>query len=221
MREVDSRASNVMPDAEHPLRRTSIAQSASSPPLHSAESRQPIAVRFRDARSVRIAKRLVDAGWQHPPELADDREWHGRRLFEVYPHPAHVVLFDLCRIIKYKKGKMAQKRAGLEEFRGALAHNLGTATPRLIMCALLEEIVNRPLQALHAKALKRYEDTLDAVLCAFIAAHYWSWGAERNDLIGTLDDGYIVVPSRTVDGRPWSFERRIASGAAVDMRIVN
>jgi predicted RNase H-like nuclease len=41
------------------------------------------------------------------------------------------------------------------------------------------------------------EDQLDAVLCAYIAAHYWLWGEERNQILGTAADGYIVVPKRS------------------------
>jgi hypothetical protein len=67
-------------------------------------------------------------------------------------------------------------------------------------------LFDRQLEALRGGALKTYEDTLDALLCAFIAAHYWAWGAERNEMIGTMAEGYIETPSRTVGGLPWSFE---------------
>jgi hypothetical protein len=44
--------------------------------------------------------------------------------------------------------------------------------------------------------LKPVEDQIDAVLCAFIAAHWWFWATERNRLYGTSGAGYIVVPER-------------------------
>ncbi len=42
--------------------------------------------------------------------------------------------------------------------------------------------------------MKRYEDTLDAIFCAYLAWHCWRWGAERNEMFGTMEQGYIVVP---------------------------
>ena len=43
--------------------------------------------------------------------------------------------------------------------------------------------------------LKPVEDRIDAVLCAYIAAHWWWWGAARNRLYGSEAGGCIVVPS--------------------------
>lgn len=42
-------------------------------------------------------------------------------MFEVYPHPAQVVLFDLPKIIRYKKGSASEKREGLSVLRRYLA----------------------------------------------------------------------------------------------------
>ncbi len=39
-------------------------------------------------------------------------------------------------------------------------------------------------------------DQLDAVLCAYLAAHWWFWGRARNDVLGDSKTGYIVVPQR-------------------------
>ena len=84
----------------------------------------------------------------------------------------------------------------------------GSYVPRRVVTnAALRELVDRPLESVRGEALKTYEDTLDALLCAFLAAHYWTWGAERNEMIGTMAGGYIVTPSRTVKGRLWSFDR--------------
>jgi predicted RNase H-like nuclease len=43
-------------------------------------------------------------------------------------------------------------------------------------------------------ALKEYEDKLDAVFCAYLAAHFWTWSYERNEMIGTREMGYIINP---------------------------
>ena len=96
-----------------------------------------------------------------------------------------------------------------------MLNHLGGAAPGLVTNPALRELVGRPLESMRGKALKTYEDTLDALLCAFLAAHYWTWGAERNEMIGTMAGGYIVTPSRTVGGRHWSFGRArvVADGA--------
>jgi predicted RNase H-like nuclease len=140
-------------------------------------------------------------------------------VFEVYPHPAHVVLFDLQRIIKYKKGTVAQRRAGLIELRNAISRQLCGAVPSLVTNATLRELLDRPLESVRGEALKIYEDTLDALLCAFLAAYYWTWGAERNEMIGTMAGGYIVTPSRTVADQQWSFDRIRSSQSVGKARL--
>jgi predicted RNase H-like nuclease len=174
--------------------------------------------RFPNARSISITNRLSAAGWGHFVDPGSERERSGQWMFEVYPHPAHVVLFDLQRIIKYKKGTVARRRAGLIELRNAIVNHLGGAEPSLVTNALLRELVDRQLGAVRGGALKIYEDTLDALLCAFVGAHYWAWGAERNEMIGTMAGGYIVTPSRTVGGYEWSFRRpTVVGGGPVTM----
>jgi predicted RNase H-like nuclease len=42
--------------------------------------------------------------------------------------------------------------------------------------------------------LKALEDQLDSLICAYVAAHWWYWGAERNMSLGNLTEGYIIVP---------------------------
>jgi predicted RNase H-like nuclease len=42
--------------------------------------------------------------------------------------------------------------------------------------------------------LKALEDKLDALLCAYIGAHWWYWGRERNLVLGDRTTGYIVIP---------------------------
>ncbi|HXG22607.1 MAG TPA: hypothetical protein VNN62_26485 [Methylomirabilota bacterium] len=56
------------------------------------------------------------------------------------------------------------------------------------------------------KALKAYEDQLDAVFCAYLALYYWWWGAKRHRIFGNTEQGYIIAP---VDERvfPRSRER--------------
>jgi predicted RNase H-like nuclease len=44
-------------------------------------------------------------------------------------------------------------------------------------------------------ALKAVEDQLDSLICAYVAAHWWYWGIERNWVLGDATNGYIVIPA--------------------------
>ena len=124
----------------------------------------------------------------HAPQLG--RRW----FFEVYPHPAHVVLFRRTRIIKYKKGPIASRRCGLEEFRQSLIEHLSVAQPSLKITVALQSFLDQPLEMLRGAALKQYEDKLDAVFCAYLAAYFWAWSYQRNEMIGSYETGYIINP---------------------------
>jgi len=50
---------------------------------------------------------------------------------------------------------------------------------------MLRALLERNLDELRGEKLKRYADTLDAMLWAYLAWHCWRWGEERNDLFGT------------------------------------
>ena len=84
-----------------------------------------------------------------------------------------------------------------------------------------KNFLDRPVHVLRGGTLKAYEDALDALLCAFIAAHYWCWGAERNEMIGTMSGGYIVTPSKTFFGLPWSFDRPTREGTRPAAGLAN
>jgi predicted RNase H-like nuclease len=147
---------------------------------------------------MKLVKTLSRHEFVHDFNMTTAKMRAGRWLFEVYPHPAMVRLFGLDRIIPYKKGSVAQKRLGLEILRRYLGKLAGGSTT-LVMTPVLSELLERDLEPLRGKALKCYEDTLDAVFCAYLAWHCWRWGEERNEMFGTMGDGYIVVP-KTVSG---------------------
>lgn len=109
---------------------------------------------------------------------------NARRLFEVFPHASAVRLFALPRILPYKKGPLAARAQALHQFRSLLATQLAAREPSLRLPAL-------PPVPPQGKALKALEDQLDAILCAYTAAHFWHWGTAKNNI---LDDA-IVVPS--------------------------
>ena len=70
--------------------------------------------------------------------------------------------------------------AAVQLFQGKPARTLRHLVPRL----LPSELAKIPA------------DQLDAVLCAYLAAHWWLWGRARNDVLGDSKTGYIIVPHR-------------------------
>lgn len=111
-----------------------------------------------------------------------------RQLFEVFPHAASIRLFELPEILAYKKGPLAQRRQALATFRELLASGLAQRTPSF-RCKTLPEIPEG------GRELKAVEDQLDALLCAYVAAHFYYWGHARNNVLGDAESGFIVVPS--------------------------
>jgi predicted RNase H-like nuclease len=102
-------------------------------------------------------------------------------------------LFQLNRIISYKKGPPAERRVGLHLLHGNL-RELAAADHGLKPSECLDALLGTDLATRRGAALKRHEDLLDAVFCAYLAWHFWRWGQERNEVFGDLRTGYIVLP---------------------------
>jgi predicted RNase H-like nuclease len=152
---------------------------------------------YPNAGSARLAQVLQEAGFSHNVCPASDYQREGRWMFEVYPHPAQVNLFNLERIIKYKRGRVGKRRSEFRRLQHFLK-DLSRADPPFKARAD-EGLLNTNVEQLHGRALKRYEDVLDAYFCAYLALFYWRWGGQKNEMIGDMDTGYIVVPTARVE----------------------
>lgn len=116
-----------------------------------------------------------------------------RSVFEVYPHPAMLALFHLERTIPYKarpSRSPASRRSALARLRDSIA-SLERGEPA--MCSP-SEVMDRDLNELHGMAHKRYEDLLDAVVCAYSAYYAWYWGPTGYQVYGNTIQGYILIP---------------------------
>ncbi len=128
-----------------------------------------------------------------------------RRAIEVYPHPATISLFRLGRTLKYKN----KTGRSLVELRGELRHlmelveGLATAAPPLHVRentswrALVADVES----AERKSDLRRVEDQVDAVVCAYVALY----AVRRPDDItvyGDFADGYIITPTLPAGHQP-------------------
>jgi predicted RNase H-like nuclease len=132
----------------------------------------------------------------------DPASGSGRKAIEVYPHPATVVLFELDKTLKYKRGSFGDRQRDLLKLM-TLIEGLDDATPRLranrsvgwVELRKRVEAATKPVQ------LDRDEDPVDAVLCAYIAL-YWYQRPDDVTIYGDFENGYIVTPSLPPDLTP-------------------
>ncbi len=132
----------------------------------------------------------------------DPRSTATRRAIEVYPHPATVVLFRLARTLKYK----AKPGRGLDQLKSELLllmdgiEKLAHAALPLYV-ALHDDWVELRRQAVTAQRksdLRRAEDPVDAVVCAYVALYFQRCPASVT-IYGDFATGYIVTPSLPPD----------------------
>jgi predicted RNase H-like nuclease/ppGpp synthetase/RelA/SpoT-type nucleotidyltranferase len=129
----------------------------------------------------------------------------GRRAIEVYPHPATVALFRLGRTLKYKDrpGRtVAQLRAELLRLT-ELLEGLADAPVALYLdgSEAWKALTSQVEAAERKSELRRVEDQVDAVVCAYVAL----FAVRRPEAITTYGDfgsGYIVTPTLPDGHRP-------------------
>jgi predicted RNase H-like nuclease len=148
-------------------------------------------------RTVGFGLSLEARGFHHAPTIQPQQL--GRFQIESFPHPAIVHLFHLDRILKYKKGTVAERRLELARLRAYICDRLPLLDPPLDVCRSAIGIPEIPIKGTELKAV---EDQLDSIICAYIAAHWWYWGLERNQVLGDLAEGYIVVPTPSPASSP-------------------
>ena len=140
-------------------------------------------------RTVEFGKSLENKGFVHAPTIKPQKL--GRYQIEVYPHPAIVNLFKLDRILKYKKGKLADRKEELLKLHRYIIEVLPTLQPALE----INQLIAKSPAIKNMASLKEFEDKLDSLICAYVAANWWYWGEEKNLVMGDRSTGYIVVPS--------------------------
>lgn len=117
-----------------------------------------------------------------------------RLVFETYPHIVMVELFGLDRTIKYKKGRVAKRRAGQKEFAEEIRAHLCSDTDKLRLRPNdeLDCLLRKPDPILRGRDLKSREDKLDALICAYTAA--WLDAGRPLLGLGEVGAGVMLAP---------------------------
>ncbi|MGZ5367012.1 DUF429 domain-containing protein [Aeromicrobium sp.] len=142
-----------------------------------------------------------------------------RRAIEVYPHPAIVALFRLGRTLKYKNKQgrpLSQLRSELLRLM-SLIEGLADAPLPMHVTGQAEW---RSLAAAAATAerksdLRRVEDQVDAVVCAYVAM-YAERRPDGTTTYGDFESGYIVTPTLPEGHRPSPRDASATDGVSAD-----
>ncbi len=143
-------------------------------------------------RTINFGLELESRGFAHAPTIEPQKL--SRYQIEVFPHPAIVNLFNLERILKYKKGRLDERRLELIKLQNYLLDILPSFSPPLRSLRLCGSFI--PKIPTTGAALKATEDKLDSLICAYVAAYWWYWGEQRNLVLGDRTTGYIIIPQR-------------------------
>jgi predicted RNase H-like nuclease len=130
----------------------------------------------------------------------DPRSIAARRAIEVYPHAATVALFKLERTLKYKAkpGRTLERlQSELLLLMDGIERLADTDVPLRVAghrdwIALREQVMT----AQRKSELRRAEDPVDAVMCAYVAL-YSQRCPQRITIYGDSATGYIVTPALT------------------------
>ena len=143
-------------------------------------------------RTINFGLELESRGFAHAPTIEPQKL--GRYQIEVFPHPAIVNLFNLERILKYKKGRINERRLELIKLQNYIIDILPSFSPPLCSLRLGGSFTSEIPTT--GAALKAVEDKLDSLICAYVAAYWWYWGEQRNLVLGDVSTGYIIIPQR-------------------------
>lgn len=141
-------------------------------------------------RGEELGEALTLLGFPWPPAaLPPVAVAQGRWWYECYPHPAHVRLFALERTFAYKYRPSRSRESLRAEYRRCLQAMRTQLHPPIEWTAEVESTLAP--EGRIGRAYKRGEDQMDALFCAWLAAHAQAGGME---LLGEPAHGAIAVP---------------------------
>ncbi|MEN0678894.1 DUF429 domain-containing protein [Plesiomonas shigelloides] len=140
---------------------------------------------YPNPEPVKLAQYLQQKGVKH----LGDRQW----MLECYPHPTLIEIFSLPERLKYKKGKVVERRNGQTHLANLLVSLEFSPIVKLIIPEHIKHIFSvEYIKSLRGSALKSNEDAIDSVICLYIAALYAVGVTSKT--FGNSIDGYIWIP---------------------------
>jgi predicted RNase H-like nuclease len=172
---------------------------------------------FKNPRGARLATAL---GLDTDPSSSSNR-----RAIEVLPDPASIVLFELDKTLKYKRGPFGVRQRELLKLMTSI-EDLDAATPRLRANRSVAwvELRRRVEAATRPGQLDRDQGPVDALLCAYVAL-YWYDRPEDVTIYGDFAHGYLMTPTlsrgraETPLGEPKAAEDIATRLAAAEARL--
>lgn len=127
-----------------------------------------------------LCKEGFEVGWE--PAIAK------KIVAEVYPHPAMVRMFGIPRIVKYKKGSVAERRKEFRRLQLLIRKCLRKKFPWLVVDPETKSLLTE-------RWSKSVEDRTDALFCALIGLWHWKHRGRKSEVIGDLRTGFILLPA--------------------------
>jgi predicted RNase H-like nuclease len=147
-------------------------------------------LRYPNARSVKLSSYLYESRFEHLQSISE-----GKFQIECYPHPAIIEIFGLPERLKYKKGKVSDKKHGQMELA---VYILALKKSRIASPSIdkkLQKFVSaKYIESLAGAALKTNEDVLDSIICLYVGALFAM--SEPHQVYGCQESGYIYVPTQ-------------------------
>jgi predicted RNase H-like nuclease len=141
--------------------------------------------RTRCARPLRVVAALKREGFR----VATDWPAAPLAIIEVYPHPATVRWFGLRRTIKYKRGRVTERRREFARLQRLLRAWLKLHAPEVAGHAAITRLLSAPWT-------KDEEDRTDALLSALVGWQWATQGAGAMQILGDTRRGFIVLPEQ-------------------------
>ena len=140
---------------------------------------------YPGAKSVYLSESLHLKGFNH----LSGNKWQ----IECYPHPAIIEIFGLSERLKYKKGKVSDKKFGQIQLASLIKSLEYSSVLKLKVDENFNDILDeKVIESLRGQSLKSNEDALDSIVCLYIAGLF-AVGA-KGKIFGYADSGYIWVP---------------------------
>ncbi len=105
-------------------------------------------------------------------------------MMEVYPHTALVRWFRLSERIRYKKGRVAERRCEFSRLQALIRSFV--EEERVLVPGALSEALDAPWN-------KSREDRLDALICSLIGYFHWKYRGRKSQVLGDRETGFLVT----------------------------